>query len=460
MRRVSIAATVSRTRLVALVVSFGLATSGCGGRSDGRPAGDGVPDAGPTGAATSVSLPPGFPLPAETLTVATASATAAVDADGAYEVPATQGLELAVVEDGAGSLVMTAFVDSGRAENRIGPPQTAQALLFLALGGYRLPRELWPDLLGAIAAQPATHDLTATLSSILVSRPTALTDGDERLTGAVRDAARRLAAASPAALTAARRAQRPLAVGPDAVALLIEPAGELSGVELVQATLAGRLQAVNHFRRHAELRIYETGFTTVDDATGEAAQHPLSPPAPVAAGAPPAGPDGRVILQSTLNLGSFVGLVAQVLNLWFNSYEVSGLGPPTAFVPTVTDPWSLALDGAPGTTQTSFTAVVLGGSFNWTLAGEPSNWQPNPPPAIASDARFQSFIPEWYARAQELGTNAFFFDLLFPLIGTAMGARDLDSIDDVGFGGLDPLTLTSRSCRTSRRWGCPGSSRS
>ena len=419
---------LSRPIHLAALASLCCLASACGG-SQTTPASGG-----------HVSLPPGFPLPAGSLSVQSLSGTTSVSANGGFTVPDTGGSPaLALVEDASGDVVLMGFVDDKSADNPIGTLESAEALLFVALGGFTLPVGVWPDLLAALRTQPATNDLANELSTLLPAHATALADGDAEATAAIQSAQRQLTTMAKSMLTA-KLEKRAIPTAPEALALLIRPSAEQNGATLLEATQPGAVQVMNRIRRHGELRIYETAYTTLDDSAMTTLTQLTSPQA-ITPPAPPADMNGTVTIASTQNIGSLFGLVAQIVNVYVNSYPGTPGGPASAFTPTYTEPWGLALDGTPNATQTSFVAVVLGGSFNWTLGAgdDPTTWAPNPQPPLASDDRFQPLLKELYEQAKTYSVNAFFFDLLLPLLNTATGANSLD--DPTQIYAIDPVVM-------------------
>lgn len=250
-----------------------LALVGCGG------GGGGDADVGSTGPGADVVLALPRGVDARAVTVVSGSA----------ELAAADRLALPL-PDGAPSLVSAVHTSerllaigmmaAGTSGQTLGARSSAEALLFLSLGGGLLAGADRTQLLQAVRADPAAATLAAVIEQRWTSDPFALDGPDAQIVTALRGAtaAMRAGPASAAGTNAGPAAdnqaggdgrRRALALPP---LQRIEPSTALAGVTLLQADAADgepgiRLQ--NTKRRAGTAQVYETAYKPEDGARTE-----------------------------------------------------------------------------------------------------------------------------------------------------------------------------------------------
>ncbi|MGC4046781.1 MAG: hypothetical protein QM758_23555 [Armatimonas sp.] len=349
--------------------------TGCGGGSGN---GGTVSDTRGT-----VALPSGFPLPLSELSVQTGLGGKPLISTAQFAVPTITGnLTLAWLQHSSSRASLLGFIDPSRTDNVIDSASTAVALLYMVLGGFRLPEDRKGNLVDLLRTDTETAKLAEVVAQRTTANPFALEDGDTVLGTALKTSYDRILsgtrAAAPTSAKPHGRAEEVPAL------LLLEPSGEQSGVEVLQGTATQSLFATNHYRRRCQVRIYQVGTQEADNLPSY-----YDTARPVGEALP---------LSSTGALGIFSTITALV-----NSGS-------TAFVPVSTPPVTLTPSSA---SKTLFEVVVLGSAF--TLQE----------PAFFSDAKYSNEVELWRSTRLSLNVASWLADIIFGLFLELWGLRDI-----------------------------------
>jgi hypothetical protein len=234
-----------------------LALIACGGGgSDGSSA--------PTSATVALQLPATVPTREVTLVSGSAETTAS----GTSVEVAMPGDTLALVSavHSSDRVVALGLLRNGTAGQSIGARSSAEALLFLALGGMQLDTADRVRLLAAVRADARTTTLTQQVETLWATDPFALDGPDPALASAVAAAAAAMRTPPAAPAGARRRALADAAVQP---LQRIEPSNEVAGVTVLQADGSDRapgLRIQNTKRRRGIAHVYKVGYTPTGGA--------------------------------------------------------------------------------------------------------------------------------------------------------------------------------------------------
>ncbi len=347
----------------------------------------------------SLTLPAGFTLDPSTLHVVSAAGERPILADGRFAVEriGTGATQVDVVT-AAGELVLIGFINEAGTAVEISPRSTARALLYYALGAFMLPPENQKQVLDLIAAAPEVAQIENAVSQALTADPVALANGSDALLAAVLAARDDILSASRAEHRTYATAAVPGGGGAFAT-MLVQPAAQQSGVELLQNPNGGGVIAQNSFRRRTRLLFYQTGY---EDASGQ--RHDVTPQ-----------PIGSPLdIPATTRLGIFSSL----------SSIIDGSSP---FAVETAGPVQLPMQ--PDAVATFFEAVLIGPSLDFVS-----------PVPILSDPRFPgSVVAGWESTMSDLALDTFVETIAWPVFETFM------------FGGFTALANTARS-QVAAQW--------
>ncbi len=336
-----------------------------------------------------VVLPTGTALSPANLSVVSGGSVTVPSTNGQFSATVyTQEPSLAVLTDAAGNSLLLGFVDPQSNATTMDAASTAVALLFFAIGGPTVPPANKRQILQLLAANAVTAPLASVISMRTGGNPLALQNGDAQITAALHTAyttltanvlrAARKAMAAPRMGVAAEQTAPSRAVEPME---LLQPTGQQSGIEVVQPTGIVGVQAINHYRRRAQMYIYRVGEVSTG---GAATNYPAAVPV-----------GSKLDISATTALGLFTTLD----NLF------SGL---TAFTPVTSPAQTLSLQ--PNTRQTKFEVVVLGAS------GSPN-------PAFFSDPKYSAVSPAWITSVGNLNLFTAIGDMALGFILELWGLR-------------------------------------
>jgi hypothetical protein len=261
--RISAAPNALRRKLLfsvpgGLVLASPLAMVSCGGGG------------GSSAATVSASLPAAV-SPKEVTLVSSGSEALLGNASNALKLP-DDGLSLVSAVHASDRVVAFGMVRAGASGQVIGARSSAEALLFLALGGALLGATDRERVLDAVHADPTAASLAALIESRWATDPFALDGPDPQISNAVIAA---LATVRANGIADRQRAnatsQRIQAVQP---LQRIEPGNAQGGVTVVQADGsdgAPGLRIQNTKRRRGIAHVYKTGYTPAEGAPFELA---------------------------------------------------------------------------------------------------------------------------------------------------------------------------------------------
>jgi hypothetical protein len=356
--------------------------TGCGGGGSG---GGGGQSASSTPASGRVALPSGTTLSPTSLSVVSGGSVNTPAASGQFQARVyTAEPSLAVLTNSAGNSLLLGFIDPQSGSSTIDATSTAVALLYFAIGGPTVPPANKAQILQLLAAHAVTPLLASTIATRTAADPLALQNGDTQITAALQSAyttltANVLRAAAVLARPVTRAAALSRAAAPPLE--LIQPTGQQSGIEVVQPDNVLGVQAINHFRRRAQMFLYRVGEVSTAGVT-------TNYPAVVSLG-------DRIDISATTALGLFTTLD----NLFSGA---------TAFTPVTTPPQALTLQ--PNTKQTNFEVVVLGASGS-----------PNPP--FFGDPKYAAASPTWVTNVGNLNLFTAIGDMALGFILELWGLR-------------------------------------
>ena len=234
-----------------------LALLGCGG--------GGGSDA-PPGAEATVSLPAG--IDAKDVLLLSSGGEQAVEG-GKVSLPLSgRGPALVSAVHASNRVVALGMLRAGAAGQALGARSSAEALLFMALGGSLLGDTDRTRVLDLLHADAAVDRVAAVIETRWAADPFALDGPDATIVAAVGDALASLrgarAAAAMCSRVAAAQRKRALAVEP---LQRIEPSTAVSGVTVLQADgtdSAPGIKLQNTKRRPGLAHVYETAYTPTD----------------------------------------------------------------------------------------------------------------------------------------------------------------------------------------------------
>lgn len=441
---------------------FGLSGCGGGGSSSG---GGSSANAAPSTtvvqvmtASGRVVLPPGFSTPVTSLTVNTGIGSAAVKADGTFSVPAPgAGPTLATLQDKSGHVILVGYVDpaaSGSPQSggkgEISAQQTAVALLFYALGEYTIPQAGWQNLRNLIGQSPQSTQLASVVSSRVAASATAFATGDSQITNAVQQAVQAILPASKAAgspVVAHGGVARATSASPTSRAsdvasgIVIEPAEEQSGVEVLTSADNSGISFVNHFRRRCTAFVYETG--TVDANGNQTDIKPakqLTFPGSSLLSSLTTAVSGVTNSTAPNTENSFEISTANALNGLVGSLVDVSTGQG-AFTPATSGPVSLPADGTAA--KTLYQVIVVGPAFSQLdqVSSSP----------LSQDPHFTSTVGQWQQAVDTLFAEELTLDGIMPLFWSMefgeqshVQVNDLDAFKEfVGFlSGLPDMNAS------------------
>lgn len=263
--------------------------------------------------AVTIETPAGYPNPQSSLNVQTSIGRSPVADNGAANLRIyDDGPQLATVHDANNDIILMGWIEPAAGRTNINARTTADALAYFDSGGWMTPPEVRVQLVSAIAAETAVETLATEVANALVNPPHTLEGAADAL-APVRSQLR----------TALTKPLDPTS------ALIIDPAGAKSGIELSQPGL-NQLVITNNFRRRAVAFI-----DRVD----------------------PAGQFKRVNLEPTLGTTSLFGTITD-LGVRF-LYDAS----KTAYAGVSSDPVELPLD--PSDAQmTEYKVTVVGAGLS------------------------------------------------------------------------------------------------
>ncbi|HLJ57330.1 MAG TPA: hypothetical protein VKT77_19995 [Chthonomonadaceae bacterium] len=356
--------------------------SGCGGGSGGA---GGTKAIGTTG---RVVLPPGASMAHTGTSVVAGGSLTTPSAGGQFNAAVyTPEPSLAVLIDGSGNSLLMGFLDPQSGANTIDATSTAAALLYFAIGGPVAPIANKAQILQLLAAHPVVAPLASTIAARFAANPLALQSGDAQVSAALETAYGTLTASVLRAAVAQPAPGAPHDAGPAVRRAdvqpneLVQPSGQQSGVEVVQPGGSLGVQAINHFRRRAQMFVYRVGEVST---AGVTTTYPTAVPV-----------GSRLDISATTALGLFSTLD----NLFSGT---------TAFTPVTTAPQPLSLQ--PNTKQTNFEVVVLGASGSDN-------------PAFFSDPKYSQVSQTWLANVQNLNLFTAIGDVALGFILELWGLR-------------------------------------
>ncbi|MCA9250866.1 MAG: hypothetical protein KDA54_07000, partial [Phycisphaerales bacterium] len=232
----------------------------------------------PVPATGRVRLPDGSGLSLQNLRVITNAAETPVDADGNFTasvISNVPSLTPLVNEDDVA--VLLAFVGGTIEDSEISAKSTAEVLLYLAIGGWTIPADRFPELLYHIANSQACNDLAGAVETAIAANATALLDGDQSLSDAIETAADAFmdsfvsTQSSKAGDPSSRKVRIQAPQGGPFLMLNPDEGEEQSGLTTV-ITTDSRIQFSNTLARAVCLYVFQTAYT---DAEGNRVE--LSP---------------------------------------------------------------------------------------------------------------------------------------------------------------------------------------
>ena len=255
----------ARRRLLLAVPSGALLVSplalvGCGGGGD---------DAGPPSAETTLTLPAGVALKDVTLVGAASEQPAG---NGSVSLPMKDDAPALVsAVHGSGRVVALGLLraGAGAGQQALGARSSAEALLFLALGGSQLDAASRTRLLDLVRADAAAGRLARTIEARWKADPFALDAADATIAQAVITAISGLRGSTAALRKPAAGRKRALAIEP---LQRIEPSTDVSGVTVLQAEGSDKAPGIklqNTKRRAGIAHVYETAYTPTGGAKVE-----------------------------------------------------------------------------------------------------------------------------------------------------------------------------------------------
>lgn len=220
----------------------------------------------------------------------------------------------------------------GPASPELSARTTAEVLVWFASGAFSAPLESADDLMTLLRAAPELDPLAEAITAQLQATPTGFSTPNPALTAALADCVRAL-------LGSNMRVQ----------SLLINPASELSGVRVDQASGVNEITLTNRYRRPA--------FAFVDRvSTFDAAGNETASPAEVA----------RVELPAVTGLKGGVGTINQIIT-GLAQAGASFEGADLAYTEKSAAP--LALPNLGGARKTRYQVAVVGpGAFDGDIA--------------------------------------------------------------------------------------------
>lgn len=233
-----------------------LALLGCGGGGGG--------DASP-GADATVTLPAG--IDAKDVLLVSSADEHVVEGGKASLTLSGSGPSLVSAVHANGRVVALGLLHAGASGQSLGARSSAEALLFMALGGSLLGAADRTRVLDLLRADAAVGPVAAVIEARWAVDPFALDGPDAQVVGAVGTALAGLRGARAAAMcsrVAAAQRKRPLAVEP---LQRIEPSTAVSGVTVLQADgtdSAPGIKLQNTKRRPGLAHVYETAYTPTD----------------------------------------------------------------------------------------------------------------------------------------------------------------------------------------------------
>lgn len=236
-----------------------LLLAGCGG--GGSDTGDLLKTQSMSG---KLVLPPG--LTADMLEVIGAGPVGTLAADGFTTLVQKDAPSLVTLLDATtGELVLWSMFDPATSTNELSAQSSAEAILFMALGGTSLAKDDRKALLDEIRASSRTTTLAAALTTALQSNPHALAQPDAALKSAIS------AAASGFAFPQSAISFKPSSGTLDPL-LLLDPGNEVDGVTFVQTTSPLGFAVQNVRRRFGVVFTYAVEHT--DDNGVKTAETP------------------------------------------------------------------------------------------------------------------------------------------------------------------------------------------
>lgn len=335
----------------------------------------GPPPSGVTSVAGRVELPVGHGLDLATLSVSTPLGTYPVSATGEFTADVFSGAVTELdVETAGGTLLLLGLTDGSTAAASL--TSTAEALLYYLVGGLWLPPDMQGQVRALLSGTPEAATLEAELSRQLLAGGNGLAHANAAVEAALAAAHTSLLAnAAMAPLAAMEYENRQLApAGVDASNIVIDPASQRSGVEVLHNPGGPGVVAQNSFRRPAAVLAYETSWEDADKV-----ETPVDPPKFVERVEVP--PTGQLEFFNTL------------------ADAVTGNAP---FAPVLSP--ALRLQGHEGASRTHYRLVLVGPSlFN-------DEW------SIMQDPLFTGMHDEWNDVALEKSLELFLDQLLIPLV--------------------------------------------
>lgn len=320
-----------------LALASPLALLGCGGGvsgGEGQPTSDNVVvPQGPPGSAvatatpTAVQAPPGLLLPAGGLTVSSMLGTSAVNGGTASVLVVEGGPQLAVVQAGDGTPILLGW--AGRGQLPLSALSTATVLLHFVLGLPYFAPAVRDELRRRLADHAATAILADKFTAALVADRRVLQVMPPALLQALQQAAEALLPA---------QAERSAAGRKQALGLVVQPAGERSGIAVDQGDTFNSIAIANSFMRRGVVFVNREASVFADGRRVEE-------PSPVQVGE-------AIVLAVPAAFDS----VSSTVSGWANEYfSEEGQGN---FFRAVTDPLTLAVtpDGA---RRTEYSVVAL-----------------------------------------------------------------------------------------------------
>ncbi|HEU4654006.1 MAG TPA: hypothetical protein VFS47_08460 [Steroidobacteraceae bacterium] len=242
-----------------LVALAGLAAcGGGGGGSSAPPTSNGEQPSAPE-VKGSIELP--APVTASDITIVSNGGEAKLTGSTFAANTLDTSLSLVQAISSDGKLVLLGYFKPGVAGQTLNARSSAEALLFLALNGSQFAPIDRARLHDAIASDPITDAIAATIKDRLAANAFAIDEPDAAIVASIQAAVSSAKASSSSAVHKLL-ARRSNAMDTDVQPMmLIDPSGEVNGIAINQADETPGFTVTNNKRRRGIIHVYKVGYT-------------------------------------------------------------------------------------------------------------------------------------------------------------------------------------------------------